>query len=87
MSNTQSEESLDEEHAFPFIIDSQNDRGQIKFCKKLFMFLFEPGISPCKTEFPDVKFKRQIIDHYLKDISKITQQYGIYTKGISTPRI
>ena len=28
MSNTQSEESLDEEHAFPFIIDSQNDRGQ-----------------------------------------------------------
>ena len=49
--------------------------------------MFEPGISPCKTEFPDVKIKRQIIDHYLKDISKITKQYGIYTIGISTPRI
>ena len=87
MSNAQSEESLDEEHVFPFIIDSQNDRRQIKFCKNLLINLFEPGISPCKTELPDVKIKRQIIDHYLKDISKITQQYGIYTIGISTPRI
>ena len=86
MSNTQSEESLDYEHAFPFIIDSKNDRGQIKFCKNLLINLFEPGISPCKTEFPDVKIKRQIIDHYLKVISKITQQYAIYTIGICTPR-
>ena len=87
MSNTQSDESLDEEHAFPFIIDSQNDRGQIKFCKNLLINLFEPGISPCKTKLPTLKIKRQIIDHYLKDISKIKQQYGIYTIGISTPRI
>ena len=86
MSNTQSEESLDYKHAFPFIIDSENDRGQIKFCKNLLINLFEPGISPYKTEFPDVKTKRQLIDHYLKDISKITQQYGIYTIGIYTPR-
>ena len=86
MSNTQSEESLDCEHAFPFIIDSKIDRGQIKFCKNLLINLFEPGISPCKTELPDVKIKRQLKDHYLKDISKITQQYGIYTIGICTPK-
>ena len=57
MSNTQSEESLDYEHAFPFIIDSENDRGQIKVCKNLLLNLFEPGSKPCKTEFPDVKSK------------------------------
>ena len=49
------------------------------------MNLFEPGISPFKTEFPDVKIKRQLIDHHMKDIAKITQQYGIYTIGICTP--
>ena len=86
MSNTQSEESLDYKHAFPFIIDSEIDRGQIKIFKNLLINLFEPGISPCKTEFPDVQIKRQLIDHNLKDISKITQQYGIYTIGICTPR-
>ena len=86
MSYNQSEESLDYEHAFPFIIDSENDRGQIKLCKNLLIILIEPVISPCKTKLPDVKIKRQIIDHYLKDISKITQQYGIYTIGICTPR-
>ena len=85
MSNTHSEESIDYEQAFPFIIDSETDRGQIKFCKNLLINLFEPGISPCKTEFPDVKTKRQLIDHYIKDIAKITQQYGIYTIGICTP--
>ena len=66
---------------------SLNDRGQTKFCKNLLIKLFETGNSPCKTEFPDVKIKRQITEHYLKDISKITQQCGIYTREISTPRI
>ena len=47
--------------------------------------MFEPGISPCKAEFPDVKIKRQIIKHYLKDICNLTQQYGIYTIEFSTP--
>ena len=87
MSNTQSDKSPDEEYVFPFIINSLNDRGQTKLCKNLLINLFEPGISPCKTEFPDVKIKRKIEEHYLKDISKITQQYGIYTIEISTPRI
>ena len=86
MSNTQSEDSLDYEQAFPFIIDSEDDRGQIKFCKNLIINLFKPGISPCKTKFPEVKIKRQLIDHYIKDIARITQQYGIYTIEICTPR-
>ena len=47
--------------------------------------MLEPGISTCKAEFPDVKIKRQIIEHYLKDICKLTQQYGIYTIEFSTP--
>ena len=50
------------------------------------MKLFEPGISPCKTEFPDVKMKRQIIEHSLKEKCHLKQQYGIYTIHISTPR-
>ena len=86
MSNTQSDESPDEEAVFPFIINSLNDRGQIRFCKNLLVNLFEPGISPCKSEFPDIKIKRQIIEHYLKDICNLSQQYGIYTIKFSTPR-
>ena len=47
--------------------------------------MFEPGINPCKQEFPDVKIKRQITEHPLKDICNLTQQYGIYTIELSTP--
>ena len=86
MSHTQSDESPDEEAVFPFLIDSVNDRGQTRFCKNLLVNLFQPGISPSKAEFPDVKIKKQIIEHYLKDICNLTQQYGIYTIEFSTPR-
>ena len=85
MSHTQSDESPDEEAVFPFLIDSLNDRGQTRFCQNLIVNLFEPGISPSKAEFPDVKIKRQIIERYLKDICNLTQQYGIYTIEFSTP--
>ena len=86
MSNTQSDEIPDEEAVFPFLIDSLNDRGQTRYCKNLLVNLFEPGISPCKAEFPDIKIKREIIEHYLKDICNLTQQYGIYTIECSTHR-
>ena len=86
MSNIQSDESPDEEAVFPFIINSITDRGQTRFCKNLLANLLERGISPCKAEFPEIKIKRQIIEHYLKEICKLTQQYGIYTIEISTPR-
>ena len=86
MSNTQSDESPDEEAVFPFSINSLNDRGQTRFCKNLLANLFERGISHCKAEFPELKIKRQIIEHYLNGICNLTQQYGIYTIEISTPR-
>ena len=85
MSHTQSDESPDEEAVFPFLIDSLDDRGQTRFCKNLLVNLFEPGISPCKAEFPDVKIKRKIIEHYLKDICNLTRQYGIHNIEFSTP--
>ena len=86
MSHTQNDESPDEEAVFPFLIDSLQDRGITQFCKNLLVNLFEPGISPCKAEFPDVKIKGQIIEHYLKDICNLTQQYEIYTIEFSTPQ-
>ena len=61
MSHTQSDESPDVEAVFPFLIDSLKDRGQTRFCKKILVNMFEPGISPCKAEFTDIKIKRQII--------------------------
>ena len=60
MSNTQSDESPDEEAVFPFLINSLSDRGQTQFCKNLLVNLFEPGISPCKSELLDIKIKNKI---------------------------
>ena len=84
-SHTQSDDSPDDDDIYPFLVDAPNNRGQHDFCKNLLLILFEPGLSPCKTEFPDVKIKRQIIEHYLKGICNLTQQYGIYTIEFSTP--
>ena len=85
MSHTQSDDSTDDKEVYPFLIDAPDNRGQHDFCKNLLVNLFEPGISQCKAEFSDVKIKRQIIEHYLKDICNLTQQYGIYTIEFSTP--
>ena len=68
MSHTQSDDSPDDQEVYAFLIDSPDDRGQHDFCKKLLVNLFEPGISPCKADFLDVKVIRQISEHYLKDI-------------------
>ena len=85
MSQSPSDESPDENSVFPFIINSlTEDRGQKQFCTNLIPNVFKQGISPCKAEFPEVKIKRQIIDHYLKGICNLTQPYGIYTLEIST---
>ena len=59
MSHTQSDDSPDDQAVYPSLIDSLHDRGQHDFCKNLLVNLIEPGISPCKAEFPDVKIKRQ----------------------------
>ena len=68
----QSEENTDENSVFSFLINSlTNDRGQIQFRQNSIANLFERGNSPCKTDFPEVKIKRQFIDHYLKGICNI----------------
>ena len=61
------------------------DRGQVQFFRNLIANLFEKGDSPCKREFPEVKIKSQLLDHYLKGTCNITQQNGIYTIEISSP--
>ena len=82
----QNEESQDKNSILPFFINPlTEDRGQTKFCQNVIANLFEKGNSPCTTEFPEVKIKRQNIDHYLKGICNITKQYGIYTIEIKSP--
>ena len=85
MSQSPSDDSPDENSVFPFIINSlTEDRGQKQFCTNLIANVFEQGISPCKAEFPELKIKRQIIDHYLKGICNLAQPYGIYIIELST---
>ena len=57
-----------EKSIFQFFIHPQVDaaQGQIPFCHKLIVNLFEKGNSPCTQNFLEVKIKRQIQDHYLK---------------------
>ena len=83
---SQNQESEDENFISRFLINSPTDnRGQTHFCQNLIANLFERGVSPCTAEIPEVKIKRQIIDHYLKGICNQTQQYGIYTIEIQSP--
>ena len=83
---SQNEKSEDENSILPFLINSlTDDRGQTHFCQKIIANLFEKRISPCTAEFPEVKVKRQTIDHYLKGINNIKKQYGIYTIEIKSP--
>ena len=75
MSYTQSDESPDEHSIFPFIITSvTDDGGQTQFFNLLIANLFKQRTSPCKAEFPEIKIKRQIVDHYLKERCNLTQQ-------------
>ena len=76
----------DQSSILPFLINSlTNSRGQTQFCQNLIANLFEKGVSPCTAEVPEVKIKRQIIDHYLKGICNLTQQYGIYSIETHSP--
>ena len=80
------EESEDKNSILPFIIISlTEDRGQTKFCQKLLANLFEKGISPCAAELSEIKIKREIVDHYLRGICTLTQQYEIYTIELRSP--
>ena len=83
---SQNQESEDENSILPFIIFSlTDDRGQTKYCLNLVANVFERGVIPCTAEFPEVIIKRQIVNHNLKGICNLTQQYGIYTIEKKTP--
>ena len=83
---SQNEESKDENSILTFLINSLTDlRGQTQFCQNLIANLVQKRTSACTAEFPEVKIKRQIIDHYLKRLCNLTQQYGIYTIEIQLP--
>ena len=85
MSQSPSDESPDEDSVFPFIIILlTEDRGQIQFSHYIIANIFEQGISPCKAEYLEIKIKRQFVDHYIKGICNLTQQYGIYIIELST---
>ena len=63
----------------PFSISPLTEaREQVQFCQNLIANLFEKGESPCTREFPNVKIKRKLLDHYLKGICSLTSHYGIY---------
>ena len=60
------DENLKENSILPFLIHPQVEaRGQVQFCQKLIVSLFEKGDSPCTKKLPDVKIKSQLLDHYL----------------------
>ena len=75
-----------ENSVLPFYLSPLTEaRGQVQFFQYLIAILFEKGESPCTREFPDVKIKRQLLEHYLKGICSLTSQYGIYTIEIKSP--
>ena len=79
-------ESNLEDSVLSFLINPLTDaRRQVKFCQKLIENLFEKGESPCTREFPEIKTKRQLLDHYLKGICSLTSQNGIHTIKIKSP--
>ena len=82
------EEYFDDKSTLLFFIQPQTDpaRGQVHFCLNLIVNLFGKRNSPYKQKFPELRIKRQILDHYLKDICKITSYYGIFTIQRLSPK-
>ena len=71
-------EDKPENSVLPFLKHSLTEaRGQVQFCQSLITNLFEKGKSPFKRDFPDLKIKRQLLDHYLTRICSLTSQYEI----------
>ena len=62
-----------------FIINPKNDwsRGPVLFCFNLLVICFQKRNTPCKKEFPEVKIRRQVLDHYLARKSNIASHYDI----------
>ena len=62
-----------------FIINPKSDwsRGPDLFCFNLLVICFQKRNSPCKQEFPEVKIRRQVLDHYLASKSNKASHYDI----------
>ena len=82
------DKNFDDNTKLPFTIHPQIylARGQVQFCHKLIVKLFEKGKSPCKQKFTEMRIKKQIFDHYIKGICNITSYYGIATIEILPPQ-
>ena len=82
-------ENFDDNSILPLFLKAQNDpaRRQVQSCYNLIVNFFEKGNNPSKQEFTEVKIKRQILDHYLKDICNIISYYGLFTIKIVITKI
>ena len=80
--------TFEDNSILPFFLKPQNDSapGQVQFCYNLTVNLYEKGNSPCNHEFSEVRKKRQILDHSIKDICSITSYNGIFTIEIVSPK-
>ena len=79
--------NFDDNSILSFFIKPQNDpaRGQVQFYYNLIVNSFEKGNSPCTQEFPESRIKRQIVDHYFKNICNISSYYVIFRVEIASP--
>ena len=74
-------ENFDDDSIRFFVIHPQSDRalGQMHCCHNSIASFFEKRNSPFKQEIPEIKTKKQTLDHYIKSICIITSYYGIFT--------
>ena len=68
------DKNFKDDYILPVVIHPQTNpaRGQVQFCHNLIANLFEKGNCLCKQQFPEMKIKRQMFDHYLLGISNTT---------------
>ena len=67
---------FDDDSILFLVFHPQSDSARIV---NLIANIFDKGNSPCTQEFPEIKIKRQTLDHYVKGIFNIASYYGIFT--------
>ena len=58
----------------------------MQLCLNLIAKLFDKENSLCKQKYPEVKIKRQVLDHYIPGLSNITSHYGLITNAVLPPQ-
>ena len=63
------------------VVHPQSDppRGKVQFSHNLIVNFFEKAKCKCKQEYLEIRIRKQILDHYLRDIFNINSYYGIFT--------